>query len=71
MKVTKFLNCKKKKKVLRIISGVNNHTSCRQIFKDYNILTSSLYTLYVTCFIKKYKDFMAKIWTSINITCKI
>jgi hypothetical protein len=30
---------KLQKKVLQIISGVNNRTSCRQIFKDYNILT--------------------------------
>jgi hypothetical protein len=52
---------KLQKKVLRIISGVSNHTSCRQIFKDYNILTlSSLYILEVICFIEKYKDFMAK-----------
>jgi hypothetical protein len=52
---------KLQKKVLQIISGVSKRTSCRQIFKDYNILTlSSLYILEVICFIKKYKDFMAK-----------
>jgi hypothetical protein len=35
--------------------------SCRQIFKDYNILTvAALYIFEVICFIKKYKDFMAK-----------
>jgi hypothetical protein len=52
---------KLQKKVLRIISGVSNHTSCRQIFKDCNISTlSSLYILEVICFIKKYKYFMAK-----------
>jgi hypothetical protein len=52
---------KLQKKVLRINSGVSNCTSCRQLFKDYNILTlSSLYILDVICFIKKYKDFMAK-----------
>jgi hypothetical protein len=53
MKVKQFLNCK------RIISGVSNRTSCRQIFKEYNILTlPSLYMLEVICFIKKYKDSM-------------
>jgi hypothetical protein len=32
-----------------------------QIFKDYNILTlCSLYIVAVTCFIKNYKDLMAK-----------
>jgi hypothetical protein len=51
---------KLQKKVLRIISGVSNRTSCRQIFKDYNILTlSSSYILEQICFIKKYKDLMA------------
>jgi hypothetical protein len=49
------------KKVLQIISGVNDRTSCRQILKDYNILTlAALYIFEVICFIKKYKDFMAK-----------
>jgi hypothetical protein len=39
--------------VLRVISGAGSHTSCRQIFKDYNILTlPSLYILEVICFIK-------------------
>jgi hypothetical protein len=42
---------KLQKKVLRILSAVSNHTSCRQVFKDYNILTlSSLYILEVTMF---------------------
>jgi hypothetical protein len=37
-------------KALRIISGVSYHTSCRQIFKDYIILSlSSLYILEVIC----------------------
>jgi hypothetical protein len=31
-------------RVLRVISGISNRTSCRQIFKDYNVLTlPSLY----------------------------
>jgi hypothetical protein len=30
---------KLQKKVLKIISGVSNYMSCRQIFEDYNILT--------------------------------
>jgi hypothetical protein len=59
MKVTKFF--KLQKKVIRIISGVSNHMSCRQIFKVYNILTLfSLYIVEVICFVKKYKNFMAK-----------
>jgi hypothetical protein len=50
---------KLQKKALQIISGVSNRTSCRQIFKEYNILTlPSLYILEVICFIKKYKDSM-------------
>jgi hypothetical protein len=49
------------KRVLRVICSVSSRTSCRQIFKDYNILTlPSLYILEVTCFIKKYNDGMAK-----------
>jgi hypothetical protein len=28
--------CNLQRKVLQIISGVGNHISCRQIFKDYN-----------------------------------
>jgi hypothetical protein len=48
-------------KALRIISGVNYHMSCRQIFKDYNILTlSSLYILEVISLIKKYKNSIVK-----------
>jgi hypothetical protein len=45
------------KKVIRIISGISKYTSCRQVFKDYNILTvSSLYLLEVICFVKKHKE---------------
>jgi hypothetical protein len=55
MKVITYLNCKKR--VIRIISGVSKYTSCRQIFKDYNILTAAcLYILETVCYIKKYKD---------------
>ncbi|PNF36177.1 hypothetical protein B7P43_G10683 [Cryptotermes secundus] len=51
---------KLQKQVLRVISGISSRTSCRQIFKDYNVLTlPSLYILEVTRFIKKYKPFMA------------
>jgi hypothetical protein len=43
------------KRVIRVMAGVNSRTSCRQLFKELNILTlSSLYILEVTCFIKKY-----------------
>jgi hypothetical protein len=46
---------------LQIISGVSCHTSCKQIFKDYSILTlSSLYILEVICVIKKYKNSMVR-----------
>jgi hypothetical protein len=44
------------KRVIRIISGINKHESCRQIFKDYETLTvTSLYVLEVLCYIKKCK----------------
>jgi hypothetical protein len=29
------------KQVLRVIYGVNSRTSCRQIFKDYNVLSKN------------------------------
>jgi hypothetical protein len=52
---------KLQKKVFRINSGLSYHTSCRQKIKHYNILTLSyLYVPDVICFIKKYKNFMAK-----------
>jgi hypothetical protein len=55
MIVITFLNCKKR--VIRIISGVSKHTSCRQVFKDYNILSvTCLYILKIVCYIKKHKD---------------
>jgi hypothetical protein len=44
------------KRVLRIISGLGKQESCRQVFKDYRILSvTSLYILEVLCYIKKYK----------------
>jgi hypothetical protein len=45
---------KLQKQVLRVIYGVSSRMSCRQIFKDYNVLTlPSLYILEVIRFIKK------------------
>jgi hypothetical protein len=53
------------KRVLRIISGLGKQESCRQIFKDYRILTvTSLYIFEVLCYIKKYK---ADLVQNINI----
>jgi hypothetical protein len=44
------------KKIIRLIAGVKKYESCRQIFKDFKILTmSSLYILEVSCFINKNK----------------
>jgi len=43
------------KKVNRSMAGVSSRMSCRQFFKELNILTlASLYILKVNCFIKKY-----------------
>jgi hypothetical protein len=43
-------------KILQTIKGVNNRVSCRQVFKDYKILTlTSLYILEVLCYLKKNK----------------
>jgi len=37
--------------------GVSSRTSCRQLFKELNILTlASLYILEVICFIRKYRQ---------------
>jgi len=37
------------------MAGVSSRTSCRQLFKELNILTlASLYIFEVTCFIRKY-----------------
>ena len=47
------------KRVVRLLAGVSSRTSCRQLFKDLNILTmASLYILEVTCFIRKYCKFL-------------
>jgi len=43
------------KRVIRLLAGVSPRTSCRQPFKEWNILTvASLYIFEVTCFIRKY-----------------
>jgi hypothetical protein len=43
------------KMVIRSIAGVSSRMSCRQLFKELNILTSaSLYVFEVACFIRKY-----------------
>jgi hypothetical protein len=44
------------KRVIRSMFGVSSRTFCRQLFKELNILTSSLYTyiLEMTSFIRKY-----------------
>jgi hypothetical protein len=43
------------KRVLRSMVGVNSRTSCRQLFKELNILTiPSLYILEVICYIRKH-----------------
>jgi hypothetical protein len=63
---------KLQKKVLRIISGVNNRTSCRQIFKEYRILTlAAPYIFEVTCFIKNIKTAWQKMRTSIITTREV
>jgi len=43
-------------KVIRRITGIKKHESCRQKFKENRFLTmTSMYVLEVLCFIKKYK----------------
>jgi hypothetical protein len=45
---------KLQKRVIRAMIGVNTSTSCKQLFKEQNILTlASLYILEVSCFIRK------------------
>jgi len=45
------------KRVIRPMVGVSSRTSCRQLFKDLNIVTlASLYILEVICFIRKYRQ---------------
>jgi len=44
-----------RKRVIRSMVGVSSRTSCRQLFKELNILTLAyLYILEVTCFMRKY-----------------
>jgi len=43
------------KRVVRILAGVSSRTSCRNLFKEFKILTiASLCILEVTCFIRKH-----------------
>jgi hypothetical protein len=43
------------KRMIRSMAGVSSRTSCRQLFKELNILTlASLCIFEVTCFIRKY-----------------
>ena len=43
------------KRVIRSMVGVSSRMSCRQLFKELNILTlASLYIFKITCFIRKY-----------------
>jgi hypothetical protein len=56
---------KMQKRVLRTISGLRKQESCRQVFKNYRILTvTCLYILEVLCYIKKHK---ADLMQNINI----
>jgi hypothetical protein len=46
---------RKQKRVMMSLVGVSSRTSCRQLFKELNILTlASLYILGMTCSIRKY-----------------
>jgi hypothetical protein len=46
----------RQKKVIRLIAGVKKYESCRQIFKDFKMLTMpSVYILEVLCLINKNK----------------
>jgi hypothetical protein len=52
---------KVQKRVIRILAGVSSRTSCRNLFKEFKILTiASLYILEVTCFIRKYCNSLKK-----------
>jgi hypothetical protein len=43
------------RRAVRLMVGASSTMSCRQLFKELNILTlASLYVLEVTCFIRKY-----------------
>jgi hypothetical protein len=46
------------KRVIRSMVGVNARTSCRQLFKEMNILTLvSLYIMEVICYVRKHHQF--------------
>jgi len=47
------------KQVIRSMVAVSSRTSCRQLFKELNILTLvSLYIMEVTCYIRKHHQFV-------------
>ena len=47
------------KRVIRSMVGVSSRTPCRQLFKEFNILTLvSLYIMKVTCYIRKHHQFV-------------
>jgi hypothetical protein len=47
------------KRVIKSMAAVSAKTSCRQLFKEFNILTLvSLYILEVICYIKKHHQFI-------------
>ena len=48
-----------KKRVIRSVAVVSSRASCRQIFKELNILTLvSLYIMEVICYIRKHHQFV-------------
>jgi hypothetical protein len=48
-----------KKRVIRLITGVNPRTPCRQLFKELNILTVvSLYILEVISYLRRHHQFV-------------
>ena len=47
------------KRVITSMVGVSTRTSCRQLFKELNVLTLvSLYIMEVTCYIRKHHQFV-------------
>jgi hypothetical protein len=47
------------KRVIRLMVGVSSRTSCGQLFKEMNVLTLTLlYILELTCFIRKYCQYL-------------
>ena len=46
-------------RVVRLVVGVSSRTSCRQLFKEMSVLTLAyLYILELTCFIRKYCQYL-------------